>query len=184
MCNNFNLGYFTFLLNKYDICFIHFRCKKEYVEIRDGGTELSPLIGRYCTSAPSTQYSTDNMIFIKFFTDTDEPKNGFKAKISLGICGGTLRGNTGRIVFPTPSGSHIKERKLNCTWHIVGPNDHYLEIKITKLDMNCFSSAVTVYDEIMNFNSSYNCKCSIYLIYAFSNIFNTNIYRMYIIFLK
>lgn len=131
---------------------------KEYVEIRDGGTEFSPLIGRYCRSAPSTQYSTDNMVFIKFFTDTDEPKNGFKAKISLGTCGGTVRGVTGEIIFPTPLDSHIKERKLNCTWHIVGPIDHYLEMNLTKLDINCFSSSLTVYEEIMNFNSSYNGK--------------------------
>lgn len=59
-------------------------CSVEYVEIRDGGTKLSPLIGRFCKNMPSTQKTTDNIAFIKFFTDTTEPRNGFKLKISLG----------------------------------------------------------------------------------------------------
>lgn len=59
-------------------------CSEEYVELRDGGTKMSPLIGRFCKDMPSTQKTTDNIAFIKFFTDTPDPKTGFKLKISLG----------------------------------------------------------------------------------------------------
>lgn len=59
-------------------------CSTEYVELRDGGTQMSPLIGKFCKDMPSTQKTTDNVAFIKFFTDVPDPRNGFKMKISLG----------------------------------------------------------------------------------------------------
>lgn len=130
-----------------------FSCNKEYVEIRDGGTEYSPLIGRYCKSAPTTQYSTDNMVFIKFFTDTDEPKNGFKANISLGYCGGTVRGLSGAIVFKNPEGN-VKEH--NCVWHIVGPVDHYLLMNFTRMQVSCLDSSLAIYEEYKEFGISKN----------------------------
>lgn len=61
-----------------------FRCISEAVEIRNGATEYSPLIGRFCKTQPSSQFSTDNMMYIKFLTDVDDPRNGFKATVSLG----------------------------------------------------------------------------------------------------
>lgn len=62
------------------------RCNKEYVEVRDGATKNSPLLGRYCNSKPSSISSTDNVLFVNFLTDVDDPRNGFKAKISIGKC--------------------------------------------------------------------------------------------------
>ncbi|KAJ8936436.1 hypothetical protein NQ318_015582, partial [Aromia moschata] len=55
----------------------------------------------YCKNAPSTQLSTGNIMFVKFFTDTDEPKNGFKAEVDLAYCGGTVRGSEGEIRSPS-----------------------------------------------------------------------------------
>jgi hypothetical protein len=59
------------------------RCSKEYVEVRDGGTEHSKVIGKYC-DLPSSQFTTDNMMFVKFYTELNDPSNGFKARITLG----------------------------------------------------------------------------------------------------
>ncbi|KAG8233893.1 hypothetical protein J437_LFUL005220, partial [Ladona fulva] len=55
------------------------RCTDAYVEIRNGGTENSPLIGRYCNEMPGTQISRENIIYVKFFTDVADPRNGFIA---------------------------------------------------------------------------------------------------------
>ncbi|CAG9855166.1 unnamed protein product [Phyllotreta striolata] len=104
-------------------------CDVEYVELRDGGTEYSRLINRYCKSAPNSQFSTDHMLYVKFFTDTDDPKTGFKAKISIDRCGGTIRGNAGELSYANTGTDHI-----NCTWRIIGTIDHYLQINFTKLD--------------------------------------------------
>ncbi|KAJ8923869.1 hypothetical protein NQ315_010451 [Exocentrus adspersus] len=107
-------------------------CDVEYVEVRDGGTQLSPIIGRYCDNAPRAQFSTDSIMFVKFFTNTDDPRNGFKAKILLAYCGGTIRGLEGEIKNPSPQS---KDQKRNCTWHITGPIDHYLNIYFIELNL-------------------------------------------------
>ncbi|XP_060536860.1 cubilin [Cylas formicarius] len=107
-------------------------CNQEYVEIRDGGTEYSPAIGRYCGDSPSSNFSSDNIMYVKFFTNVDDPKNGFKAKVSIGYCGGTLRGTTGVIQSPE---YRSFERSVNCTWHIKGPIGHYLDISFTKFNL-------------------------------------------------
>jgi len=60
-------------------------CEREYVDIRDGGTDGSRLMGRFCKDvAPSTMTTIGNMMYIYFYTDVPEPKNGFKAVITSG----------------------------------------------------------------------------------------------------
>lgn len=158
-CTYEDASYSLFKLIDLKKWYIRYSCDEEYVEIRDGGTEFSPLIGRYCDSAPSTQYSTDNIVFIKFFTDTDEPKNGFKAKISLGSCGGTVRGYTGGIVH---SESLNGGQKQNCTWYIIGPLNHYLTINLTVSEINCWDHSLIVYEELLD--SASNGKYIIQLV--------------------
>lgn len=120
----------------------------EYVELRDGGTVFSPLIGRYCQKSPSTQFSTDSIIFVKFFTNIKVPRNGFKAKISLAYCGGTIKGYKGEIQNPSRL---TKDPKVNCTWHIIGPLGHYLAIKFIELDIS--TNKIIISDVIRLFNN-------------------------------
>lgn len=123
--------------------------------MRDGGTDYSSLIGRYCASAPSTQYSTDNMIFIRFFTDIDVPRNGFKANITLNKCGGTVRGFSGIVSYNNPTAENAD---INCTWHIVGPADYYLHMNLSAL--KCYHGSFYIYDDVpADSNCKYNlCK--------------------------
>ncbi|KAK6012723.1 CUB domain protein [Ostertagia ostertagi] len=63
----------------------------DWLEIRDGPTEHSPLIGRYCNIyAPSTIYSTGNFLFVRIRTDSFAASNGFTAVYELASCGGTV----------------------------------------------------------------------------------------------
>lgn len=59
------------------------RCNEEYIEVRNGGTENSKLINKFCV-LPDSLFTTDNLMYVKFFTDRKDPSNGFKAKISIG----------------------------------------------------------------------------------------------------
>ena len=53
--------------------------------MRDGGTKTSALIGRFCKNTPpSTLFTKGNALYIHYFTDIPEPRNGFKAVITSG----------------------------------------------------------------------------------------------------
>lgn len=110
-------------------------CKNEYVEIRDGGTDYSTLINRYCQDLPSSIFTTDNVAYLKFFTDVEDPKSGFKARVSLASCGGTMRAEKGVISV---------DASKDCRWHIIGPADHTIFIHFTKLDVPCHLGSVTI----------------------------------------
>ena len=53
--------------------------------MRDGGTEQSPLLGRFCTDMPHTQKSTGNIMYVRYYTNSNNPKLGFYSKASIGI---------------------------------------------------------------------------------------------------
>ena len=55
------------------------------MEVRDGGTLNSVLIGRYCGyTAPSTIFSTGNVMYVRFRTDASVPRVGIKGQYKLG----------------------------------------------------------------------------------------------------
>ena len=60
------------------------RCADEGVEIRDGGTQIAPIIGSYCNSMPGTLKSTGNTMYVRYYSNLNEPGNGFKAQASIG----------------------------------------------------------------------------------------------------
>jgi len=59
-------------------------CKTAAVEIRDGGSENAELIDRFCREMPGTVKSSGSMMYVRFYTDTTDPKNGFVANVSIG----------------------------------------------------------------------------------------------------
>ena len=81
---NIQISFFSIIFKYCELNFFKFSCEKESVEVRDGGTELSESLGKFCTKNPPTLKTTSNVVYINFITDLDEPKNGFKATISIG----------------------------------------------------------------------------------------------------
>ncbi|KAJ3659671.1 hypothetical protein Zmor_011346 [Zophobas morio] len=126
-------------------------CNKEYVEIRDGATIYSKLIGKFCGNKPNSQFTTNNMMFVKFFTQLTDPSNGFKAKLTLAYCGGTVNGKMGQIRSPYFNNPSKYPVGANCTWHLVSPLDHSMNIKFNKIDLEesfgCTSDHVWIYEE-------------------------------------
>ena len=61
------------------------------MEIRDGGTEVSPLIDKYCVPPKFSNSirSTANYMFVRFVTSNAENLVQFKANIKIDDCGGT-----------------------------------------------------------------------------------------------
>ncbi|XP_045117385.1 cubilin-like [Portunus trituberculatus] len=119
-------------------------CDQAFVEVRDGGTLLSPLLGRFCgTTLPETQHTTGDVIFVRYFNNLTQHHVGFKAKASTDICGGTYNVEESRI-FTSPGYPMPYAASLNCTWKIVAPLGHYLtvsflQVEISSPDNNCTS---------------------------------------------
>lgn len=120
-------------------------CQKEYVEIRDGGTTVAPIIGTFCNTKPSTQRTTSNALQVKFFTDVSDPKNGFKAKISIATCGGMFTSDQGFIRSPNYPGVGAYPTHSVCEYKIVSKVGSFLNISFTDIDLpegepNCSTS--------------------------------------------
>lgn len=110
-------------------------CTKEYVEVRDGGTTMAPVIGKFCNSKPNTQRSTSNVLQLKFFTDVTDPKNGFKAKISIAKCGGIYTSIQGVIRSPNYPGEGAYPPDSVCEYKILSRVGSFLNITFTDIDL-------------------------------------------------
>lgn len=56
------------------------KCKDEYVEIRDGHSKSSPVIGKYCGKRkPPAIWSTGSRLWIQYFSHDVVGRTGFKA---------------------------------------------------------------------------------------------------------
>lgn len=65
------------------------KCKYDYVEIRDGATESSTLIGRFCGSNPPAEVTAQGTsLYIKLFSDESDTGAGFKASWTSQHLGG------------------------------------------------------------------------------------------------
>ncbi|KAI8771823.1 bone morphogenetic protein 1 [Biomphalaria glabrata] len=73
----------------------HDDCLYDYLEVRDGQTESSPLIGKYCGfKIPEDIRSTGRHMYVKFFSDVSVTKAGFFARFvkELDECEGSDHG--------------------------------------------------------------------------------------------
>lgn len=63
----------------------NYRCSTNYLEIRDGPSKLSPLIGRYCgKEPPSTIFSTGSYLSIHYQTDSFAGFSAWNATYEIG----------------------------------------------------------------------------------------------------
>ncbi|XP_037817925.1 cubilin homolog [Lucilia sericata] len=106
-------------------------CSQEYLELFDGSTSLSRNIGRYCRKPPNLR-TTQNMLYIHYLTDIAEPRNGFKARISISRCGGTYSENYGTIKSPGYPASYPSSSQCDFVINLTGKN----LIRIKLIDIN------------------------------------------------
>ncbi|KAL7042861.1 hypothetical protein ACKWTF_001317 [Chironomus riparius] len=123
-------------LDRFDLM-VSSSCEKEFVELREGSTMAASLIETFCGNKnPPTKYTKSNVLRVKFFTDIPEPKNGFKANVSIGVCGGTLRtSDIGYLTSPKYPGVGAYPSNTTCEYRIIGPVNNLFTIKILDLDL-------------------------------------------------
>ncbi|XP_068206241.1 LOW QUALITY PROTEIN: cubilin-like, partial [Palaemon carinicauda] len=111
-------------------------CQAAFVEVRDGGTMLSPLLAKSCgNTPPSTQHATGNVLFVRYYNNVTTPHAGFKAELTIDTCGGTYEAAEPGIItspnYPAPYAADV-----NCTWRIVAPTGHYLTLTFLDIDIH------------------------------------------------
>ncbi|KAJ0177495.1 hypothetical protein K1T71_007504 [Dendrolimus kikuchii] len=95
-------------------------CANEAVEIHDGRSEFSRILGRFCSDRPGTIKTTNNVVYVKYMTEIVEPRDGFKANISIDICGGTITANRGEITSPNYPHMPVLAVGTVCEWRVLG----------------------------------------------------------------
>nr|XP_046226989.1 cubilin [Scatophagus argus] len=129
-------------------------CMHDYLEVRDGSTSNADLISRLCgNTQPSTQHSTGYSILLRFRTDSSVTHKGFKAKYSIGTCGGTFIGQRGKIQSPGFPGSNYPDSS-SCEWYLEGPTGHYLTLSYGNFSLQTTPGCSGDYVEIREYNAS------------------------------
>lgn len=126
-------------------------CVADYVEIRNGGYENSPLLGQYCGSnLPPRIISHSNKLWLKFKSDFFGSGPGFSAYWdgSLTGCGGNLTTSTG--TFTSPNYPMPYYHSSECSWWLKASrgSPFLLEFEDFHLEYhpNCSQDYLAVYD--------------------------------------
>ncbi|XP_028288640.1 cubilin [Parambassis ranga] len=107
-------------------------CTFDYVEVRDGGTETDPLIGKYCgNSLPAPIVSSSHFLWVRFKSDNSVSQAGFRAIYTV-ACGGTLSG-TGRIRSPYHPNAYLHNKV--CEWVINQPEGYVVTLNFLSFDV-------------------------------------------------
>ncbi|EDV51468.2 cubilin homolog [Drosophila erecta] len=122
-------------------------CGMDWLEIRNGDSESSPLIGRYCgTEIPSTLPSFGNALYLKFKSDDSIEQKGFLLswqQIGVG-CGGKLSSPTGSIHSPQLWAGN--RGILACDWQIIVAEGSRVNLQLQSNDNRLCSGQLTLYD--------------------------------------
>ncbi|XP_017555843.2 cubilin [Pygocentrus nattereri] len=126
-------------------------CYFDYVEVRDGATSSSPLIGRYCGSqAPAMLQSTQRHMYILFSTDASVTNHGFTAEYGSVMegCGDTLTEPSGTITSPGHPTNY--PHGANCSWYISVAPGNIIRLSFISFNLeyhaNCDYDYVEIYD--------------------------------------
>lgn len=128
-------------------------CAFDFLEIRDGDTANSTLIGHFCgpsQSKPDPIVSTFNYLWLRFKTDGSIQNRGFLGNYSTFdvSCGGIMRESHG--IISSPGHPEVYPHGVDCTWIIRGVPGQVIRLSwVTfSLEQNsrCAYDSVEIYD--------------------------------------
>lgn len=140
-------------------------CRYDYLQILNGGSMTSPLIGKYCGyTRPKQLSSHTNQLYLQFVSDKTKSAPGFEIQWTTTAtgCGGSLTSPSGTIIspnYPEPYG-----RNAECFWKIAVSGGSKIQAVFADLDLEylngCFMDYVNVSYYYHNLNIK-NFKISI-----------------------
>ncbi|KAK2530689.1 deleted in malignant brain tumors 1 protein [Columba guinea] len=133
-------------------------CQYDAIEVYDGGSTYSPLLGSVCTNNHSVFTSSGSQLTVLFRSDISITQRGFEASYSSfpasnnstgnNSCGGLLQSLSGS--FQSPGYPNAYPNDARCVWHIQLPEQN-LRVELQFLDVElegttCQYDAIEVYD--------------------------------------
>ena len=110
------------------------------IQVRDGPSHVSPLIGRYCGNVlPPAVTSSDSVIWIRFHSDSTTARSGFNARVQAveTPCGfrPLVNATEEAQVLKSPNYPNPYPSNLHCRWIIQLPDQRGLDVSIQDLDL-------------------------------------------------
>ncbi|XP_071062991.1 LOW QUALITY PROTEIN: cubilin [Pseudochaenichthys georgianus] len=140
----------SFFFNNLDLE-SHSQCQFDFLEIRNGSTAESPLIGRFCgNTLPNPVFPKSNELYLRFKSDFSMALNGFEATwtSSPNGCGGTLYGDHGSFASPNFPGTY--PNSTHCEWDIVAPRGRVVTVTFAQISIDdpgdCQNNFLKLYD--------------------------------------
>ncbi|XP_033961183.1 neuropilin-1a-like [Pseudochaenichthys georgianus] len=113
-------------------------CKYDFVEVYNGGDELSPMLGKFCGKiAPSPIISSGSQLLIKFVSDYETHGAGFSVRYEVFKTGPECSRNftAPRGVIKTPGFPEKYPNNLDCTFMIFAPQMSEIVVEFDSFDM-------------------------------------------------
>ncbi|KAM8873002.1 bone morphogenetic protein 1-like isoform 2-T2 [Synchiropus picturatus] len=130
----------------------HMECAYDHLEIYDGRDVSAPSLGRICgTKKPSPVISSDDRMFLRFFSDNSVQKRGFEASYRA-ECGGSLRAEvqTKDLYSHAQFGDNNYPGGLDCVWVVSAEKGYGVEIIFQVFEIeeegDCGYDYVELYD--------------------------------------
>ncbi|EPY76557.1 tolloid-like protein [Camelus ferus] len=108
----------------------HQECAYDHLEVFDGETEESPILGRLCgNKIPEPLVATGNKMFVRFVSDASVQRKGFQATHST-ECGGRLRAESKPrdLYSHAQFGDNNYPGQADCEWLLVSERGSRLEL--------------------------------------------------------
>ncbi|KAJ7410896.1 hypothetical protein WISP_105653 [Willisornis vidua] len=108
----------------------HQECAYDHLEVFDGESEKSPILGRLCGSKiPDPLIATGNKMFLRFISDASVQRKGFQATHST-ECGGRLRAESKPkdLYSHAQFGDNNYPVQADCDWLLVAERGYRVEL--------------------------------------------------------
>lgn len=131
-------------------------CTYDYVSIRNGGYESSPLVGTYCGTSlnPSSFVSHSNLMRITFHTDGSVTDRGFSAFYDATAtgCGGVLTTPSGSLT--SPNYPYAYGHNAFCVWTITVARGTQIILTFADFDIEDHSQCAYDYVKVIDGDTS------------------------------
>ncbi|XP_045485243.1 cubilin-like [Pieris rapae] len=137
----------------------YYNCQYDYVEVRDGPSSNSSLLGKYCGGSdhvPPIQTSSFNYLYIGFHSDMSISGTGFFANYTtLDIeCGGIYSKTTGLINYPGSDKVYYNQDQ-SCTWLLIAPEAMHIKLTWNRFDTEAQFTCENDFLELIEIDDDY-----------------------------